>query len=739
MSGDNGFVRHWRRQSRGCGHAPGKSCPVRRGHNPPRGRRRRKSQLSGVAVLVCWLLFPSMPAGAHAAASDLPDWFDGNRVQAHTRLAPRIWRDEPEFEHGNAILADLGAKALVRHVKTGDEDPWWPSAVPTGPDDEPVLGDRANLIQPMVDDAHARGLRMIAYYWHMSDARIEALHPEWRCLDHRGDPITSKRGNHLDITSPYRRIVARRLVELADMGVDGFYFDHLHLPLQGCWGSNLELEFERETGLQAPPRVDQRDPIFRAWLGFKAAKVQETFAFWKTMVKREHPDVVFVISTTTLPALTRREMPTGLARISDSAKNEFRLALNKSLQHAVFEDGSLARPERDVSQGVGFAVLRDSADGRPPHVWAPGFPNTSHALGFAGALVTYGAVANMDVDEPNFFAPDPVAGSTPMPAIRAALALGAKVSPWLAHTRPLRFAAVHFPEAARNARGGDFRAAWEDVLWPMVGACGVLSRDGLPVGTVDDRQLAGGELDGYRLLVLPVPDELTRRQKAAVAAFEEAGGVVVANDPAWGWSDPATNAAARQRFRDAIEPFVEDSPVTVDGGPDRVHAVAYAPAQGIRARAGVRRLVVAVTNDFSWVQQHRLEKPLRPSDVNPPAPPASGVEVRWARRAALLPAPGPGVPLRVFEAVSGRSLRPTATRRGYRVRLPDIQHLALLVIDFPSDPNWRSSSQRRRSTSTGPARSSPASSSSPLRRIERTPQRGFSRFAGHGLARVPGS
>ena len=86
----------------------------------------------------------------------------------------------------------------------------------------------------------------------------------------------------------------------------------------------------------------------------------------------------------------------------------------------------------------------------------------------------------------------------------------------------MRWAAVHFGERSRNKREDDYRAAWEEVLWPLVGVFQVFSEDGLPVGIVDDDQLSRGELDGYRLLVLPgrtsYSDAAARRRGVQAAA-----------------------------------------------------------------------------------------------------------------------------------------------------------------------------------------------------------------------------
>jgi len=328
-----------------------------------------------------------------------------------------------------------------------------------------------------------------------------------------------------------------------------------------------------------------------------------------------------------------------------------------------------------VRQAVGWTVLRDSADGRPPHVWAPGLPNTDHAQAFAASLLTFGCIANMDVDEQSLLGTKaPHEGKTPLEALKDAFALGKAASPHLARTHPLRWAAVHFGERNRNAREANYRRAWQEVLWPLVGAYQALTEDGLPVGIVNDHELEQGALDGYRLLVLPNsgPDDLTDAQQRAVDAFEAGRGSVIGNDPAWAWSDPEGTDAAAAAFRAAIRPHVAAAPVHVTGGPTGRYAVGY---------RGRGRLVVAVTNDFSWVQTTQPGDV--PPKINPPAPPAAGVQVSWRKGHGLPQLPGRGPRphrLEATEVISGKTLSVDELDRGYRVTLPTFHFMALLVV-----------------------------------------------------------
>jgi hypothetical protein len=420
---------------------------------------------------------------------------------------------------------------------------------------------------------------------------------------------------------------------------------------------------------------------YQRFLDFKAAQIEETFRYWRDRVKADYPNVLFIVSSTVVPALTDREMTTRLVSLADSSKNEYELALRPRFNKYVFGGGPpnectsplppLKLPSKHVRQALGWSVLRDAADGRPPHIWAPGLPDCNHAQAFAASLITLGCIANMDTHEYHLseetdgeVIPE---GKTPLEALEAAFSLGNTVSPHLAGTRALRWAAVHFGEHARNARGGDFHAAWREVLWPLVGAYQVLTEDGMPVGIVNDQQLERGELDGYRLLFLPSVPDLTINQLLAVEAFKADGGVVIENNPAWPWSDPDAGEVAASAFRAAMKSSLSVAPLRVTGGPPGRYAVAYYNSE---------RLVVAVTNDFSWVQTQWGEE----NPVNDAAPPAGGVRVAWRMDAGLLQGPDRVVRLRAVEAITGEALPVEQSGNVYRVSLPRFAFMALLVV-----------------------------------------------------------
>jgi hypothetical protein len=126
-----------------------------------------------------------------------------------------------------------------------------------------------------------------------------------------------------------------------------------------------------------------------------------------------------------------------------------------------------------------------------------------------------------------------------------------------------------------------------------------------------------------------------------------------------------------KEFLQEIAKAISTAPVSVQGGPQKMHAVFFAGPDR-------SRLTVALVNDFSWVFTGRT----RTRDGQPipgveeqlnrqPPPPCQGVRVllRTDRR-----------PRNVRELATGRNLEPTATSGGYFIDVPTFDCTAVLHI-----------------------------------------------------------
>jgi len=96
-----------------------------------------------------------------AAEYRLPAWYDGCRVQAHTRLAAaHMTRDI--FLNAAAGFRKMGVDVFVRHIQAHTQGAWWPSKVsPVHP-----LAENRNLAKEIIENAHRAGCRVIVYHVH---------------------------------------------------------------------------------------------------------------------------------------------------------------------------------------------------------------------------------------------------------------------------------------------------------------------------------------------------------------------------------------------------------------------------------------------------------------------------------------------------------------------------------------------------------------------------------------------
>lgn len=552
---------------------------------------------------------------ADAAVGHCSPWTSSHRVHAHTRLW-KVLAGTPEFGLEVQGLSELGATSFSRHVKTGAEDPWWPSAVPVV-EGAPALEDEPDLVQPIALRAEAADMPFLAYYWHLADARLAALHPEWVCRDLDGAATDSGRGEQLDLTGPYGAVLGQRLRELGERGARGVFLDSHHMPETGCFGTELEAAY-LATGGERPSTAAASDPAHRRYLDHQAAALEEAFGRLRAEVCPAHDGFAFLLSAWTLPALYPSHTRATLLAQADSAKTEWRHPLREDWSGGAF-GADLIAPSDTARLTFAWALLRDAAHGpRTFHVYAPGFPNEAHARGFVAATTAFGGVPILDVAE-TLILEDTGAGATKTtrPDLTAAMQFGQRISAAMAGAVPERWAAVHFAEAARDARPSA-EAAWREVLWPAVGAADALASRGVPVAVLDDSSLDDAGLRDLEVLVLPTPSELTMAQAEAVARFEARGRTVLRDVATLPWGEAGEDAASL--FLASIERLLAEAAIALVDPSEDVRLVAH------RTPAG--SLLLAIVNGVAWVQPHGSRLPVPADELRPaPLPASSRIEL----------------------------------------------------------------------------------------------------------------
>jgi hypothetical protein len=579
----------------------------------------------------------------------LPSWFDEHRVDGQRGLPLHYLKKAIFFKASEGFKA-MGAPRFVRCVKCWDEGAWWPSQVGA------ILpeAEHHNLAKRIIDNAHSQGLPIIIYYRHMEDRYMADEHPDWICRDSNNEVVRGNRGIQLCFNSPYAQFVLKRLLELVDMGANGFYFDSTHMPKKGCWCKYCRIKFAELTGLQHPAKPNVNDSVWNKLIDFNNLTVERTFLEWRSGIHSRNPNVVMLVGSHMWPTLSDRHLTNRLFRISDSVKTEFSLPARTRKDFVFPLDSSFKPFQRDAKIALGYTMARDAADGRPGHVWTHGLLNEASTLYATAGIVTHGCIANLDIQ-----------GNLPNPMFDKAFKLGEQVSPYLAGNVPLRWAALHYSEYARDHYVTSPKQAWEKVLYPFYGAYLALLRSHLPVGIITDSQLEEGLLDGYKVLFVLARDKLTDRMQVAVQDFRTNGGLVVEQLESWQWHDAkGGQERAICEFLGVIANAEKKAPVRVYGGPEKMHAVPYI------TRAG-DQLTVCLANDFSWVYTGR--KPSKQDLKRKPPLPCAGVTIALH---------GYGTPKKVFDAVSGLSLCAKSMEDRIEISVPSFEYMSVIVAEL---------------------------------------------------------
>ncbi|MBM3500629.1 MAG: hypothetical protein FJX74_18385 [Armatimonadetes bacterium] len=623
----------------------------------------------GAAVVAasCFLLLGS--SAVASAEADVPDWFEANRVQAHC-VRYRLKDDSGGLDL-HKPLADIGARAVTLLLDTSGEGAWWPSAV--GETHE--FARQRDLAREIIESVHSNGMKCIGYYRYMSDGWAQQEHPEWLCRDTAGRPVPDPRGSKgrreprydvLCVNSSYRDFVQTRLCELARRGIDMFYFDSWHMP-EVCTCASCQNRFEAVTGKPFPLRVasgttptepkggganaiedgegqvplaGDRSAEYLEVSRFVSRSLQETFTQWRAAVTKINPHVRFAIGSSGYPSfLSQPQLTADFLAIADSSKTEFKKQFggNARQHRSAAELPGFSPPSFDIQTALGWSLVRDSCDGRPPLMWIPRVKSERDALRASAAAYSYGCVASMAIED--------ISGAKAL--FGSTFANGAKVSSALDKVRPYGWAAIHISERARNRRMNDEAGLWKDVIAPAIGAFESMVRAHLPVVTINDRQLANGLPDETRVLILASPDEVTEGQSAAIARWRQKGGVVLRLATGQDWYTAAGRTTRMSALLADVSAAAGRPPVQVSG-PATMHAAYYRHPQD-------ERFVVALTNAWDNYED--------PEGAAPP--PCTGVTIELDP--ALFPA------ATATEMLTGERLAMTRTENTTAAKVPSFE------------------------------------------------------------------
>ncbi len=507
----------------------------------------------------------------------LPDAYETHRVLAKVNLARGSIRDagpgdtcdcngcdDDLFITANALVAQLGPGATLfqRHCKTGDEGPWWPTAVGPQHVDEDCprfFHEGEDLVAGMDDRAASAGQRTFYYYRHMEEAyyggtwsddgddRLDlgewdpstALEPAWIARRRFGSdspptypgdgpdigwPWVTTRGIWLCVNSPYRDVVRTRVEELAAAEGIGIHFDYKHNPPQGCFCAYCEAAWV-ERGWQDATGVAFTDltsehPLL---MDFYSESVRLYFEHLTAAARVIDDRFIIGVKAAELAAIGRRGLRTANAAAADILMLEF----GQGSSHKVFGNCGdpphplLYEPSWSVKWSVAWGLARDATYGRPPKVVIDVLsslddlphPDAQEARALTGAALTFGCTAVLTY---------PGLGEPATPDIwTPSHQLGAALATAIGHTRPRRWVGVLFPESALVYRGWNRSNSptnqptvtiYREIFSPIFGAVELLDEKGAPWGLITEEQLLEyaadpDYLDAFAQLVVPVAQD----------------------------------------------------------------------------------------------------------------------------------------------------------------------------------------------------------------------------------------
>jgi hypothetical protein len=615
-------------------------------------------------------------------------WYEETRVQYHTRFGPVTFdgtpyseyllkNDDPNgidpktnypFWHSPVDAAQMGATIWTRHVKSRFEGPHWRTQYPTELTPEDKIWQRLlefneadqNVADSFLSESQAQGLRTIAYYRMIGDNQLTAHAPydTWFAKNPNGSLITvvggseESSGNMISMHSPYAEEIVRwRLLELAQKGFNGAYFDGSHGSANGDWSTWATASFNSLYGAM-PTSRKLGDIQYRRLLRLQTDRLRDIFENFQSFVHADHPDFQFIVSAHRYPAMWSHSSSVDLVSSLQIAKTELNVG---SAQINVFLNNftEQALPAADypsvaLADEFGISLTRDTTNGRAPHVWIFNPANlnrydengaelnweaglsTNQLLAATASVVTYGGVANLHVDDE---------APLILPDMRYAPAfnLNTQLAPLIADARPIKQIAIHVSELARdnlydrlmtpqdNKTG--LLEYWQTMMAPSLFSYEALKQAGLPATFVTDPQLSAHELDGYQALLLPTSD-LTAEQQDAVAQFEARGGLVIRyDDPAratWNWHNVSQRGNTSAELLQTLAPVIEQLPVQI-ALPNGTKLKSNIFVK--RESDGTDTLIVAVADDDSWLSDPNMSEAEK-TNFSPGQIPAFNIKLR---------------------------------------------------------------------------------------------------------------
>lgn len=171
------------------------------------------------------------------------------------------------------VAEKIGANVIVVFAR----DVWGYTYYRGGKAGPPRPGMKGDFLRELVDEAHRRGIRVIAMVAHTANKLLYMKHSDWAQVNNRGELILLEHAPSLSewepqwpqlcINSPFLDHAVLEVREALEVGVDGVLFDSFRYqpdPERACYCRWCRQRFREELGHDMPVKPDWNNSVWRA-------------------------------------------------------------------------------------------------------------------------------------------------------------------------------------------------------------------------------------------------------------------------------------------------------------------------------------------------------------------------------------------------------------------------------------------------------------------------------------------
>lgn len=420
-------------------------------------------------------------------------------------------------------MADLYARAGLTSVMVACKSLagycFWPTRV--GAEHPGTQG--RDVVGQSVAALAARGIAVCAYYSVIFDNWAHDHDPDWRLEPVGGRRRTGTTYDRHGLCCPnspgYRDYVRRQIADLYGRCDAGCGFCDMSFWPAVCGCRHCRERFRAEEGAELPETIDWTDP---AWCAFAAAR-ERWIADFQGLVtgamRAARPGIAVYHNFALGPAHWVQGVPFSVTEHSDF--------LGGDLYGDATEQLVVTKLMSNLSRSRPVEFMTFGTESYSEHVrLKPAQRMRSQALAAAAESSACMFIDGIDpLGTANARLYDRV-GETFAPVAAVESQLGGEpvedVAVYFSDASKVDFGENGAPLAERNVRAGSYPH-----LQAVRGACRALQRAQIPFGVVTRRQL--GELERWRVLVLPNVLRMDAEEVAAVRAYVHGGGRVYAS------------------------------------------------------------------------------------------------------------------------------------------------------------------------------------------------------------------